>query len=793
MNKLIFAFFLIPLVWFQNSKAQDFSSLWKAHFAYYNVTDVVNGDNSIYAAAENAIFRYDFTNQGIETITTVQGLSGQEISALYYSQEFQSLIIGYGNGLLEVYSEIDNSVLTIVDILDRQNIPPTDKGINNFYENDGLIYISTDFGVSVYNLERLEFGDTYFLGDGGAQISVQQVSVLNNKLYVACLDNNGIKRADLNNPNLIDFNEWETVVTGNFFSASNLNNKIYAVASNNNVIELDGNTNTVSFSLPFRPLDVKSSNDNLVFTSSNSSLVYDVNLSIIANFVPTSDFQTNFTSAIFLNNVAYIGTQNFGVLQSSSSNPSEYVEIRPDGPLENSIFKLNASGGNIWATYGEYSSTLNPFPLTSKGISILVNDSWRNTPFDSLLGTRELNEIVFNPFNPNQVFISSYKDGILEFNNFEPTFLFNQTNSGLESLILPGNPSFVGIRVSGLQFDTQGLLWSVTSRVDRALKSYDPTTSNWSGYSFSSLISDPLNDDLGFFDLVIDNNGTKWTGSFYSRLIAYNENLSDPIKNITTANDGVDPFMRFRALAIDNNNQLWIGTNFGLRVLANTSGFFEDPNPALDIIVIIEDGLPQELLNGEAINDIKVDGANNKWVGTSDSGAFYFSENGQETLFHFTEDNSPLPSNNIRDITVDSENGVVYFATDRGLLSFNSGGSEPSENLSNTFVYPNPVRPEYGILGFSDLNDITKGVKIMGLTERVNIKITDIEGNLVAEAQSRINPRTVTDTNFGIDGGTAVWNGKNLAGNIVRSGVYLILISDLVSFETKVLKVLIVR
>ena len=420
---------------------------------------------------------------------------------------------------------------------------------------------------------------------------------------------------------------------------------------------------------------------------------------------------------------------------------------------------------------------------------------WENIPFDSLLGTRELNEITPNIFNPNQVFISSFKDGILELNDFEPTTLFNQTNSGLESLILPNNPSFVGIRVSGAEFDRNGLLWSVTSRVDRALKSYNPMTNSWQGYSFSDIISDALSDELGFFDMAVDNNGTKWIGSYSNGLMAYNENITNsPLRNINSEGQGVEPFTRFTALAVDNRNQLWVGTTKGLRVLFNTGGFYEDPNPILRAIIILEDGIPKELLDDQSITDIEVDGSNNKWVGTADSGIFYFSSDGQNTIYHFTKDNSPLPSNAINDVSVDSDNGLVYIATNRGLLSFRAGGSKPEDTLEKAFAYPNPVRPEYDLLGFNDLNDINKGIKINGLTDSVNIKITDIEGNLVAEAQSNVNQRSsAANYNFAIDGGTAVWNGKNLGNAIVRSGVYLIMISDLDSFETKVLKVLIVR
>ena len=163
---------------------------------------------------------------------------------------------------------------------------------------------------------------------------------------------------------------------------------------------------------------------------------------------------------------------------------------------------------------------------------------------------------------------------------------------------------------------------------------------------------------------------------------------------------------------------------------------------------------------------------------------FYFSSNGQKTIYHFTKDNSPLPSNNINDISIDHEKGKVYIATDRGLVSFSSGSSSPQENLSNAYIYPNPVRPNF--------NAVDEKVKIKDISENVNIKITDIEGNLVAEAQSRTNLRH-RGYNLEIDGGTAYWNGKNLANNSVQSGVYLVMLSDLDTFETKVLKIMVVR
>ena len=793
MHKTVFIFLLFFFSLSLNLSAQDFSTLWHAHFSYNDIVDVVGGNDRIYAAAQNAVFEYDILTQEINTITTVEGLSGEQITTIFYSEEFQYLVIGYETGLIEVYSEIDDSVLTVVDILEKENITPDNKSINHFYEHEGLVYISTDYGISIYDLARLEFGDTYFLGDGGSQIRVNQVTVLNNEIFAACSNSNGLKKADINNPNLIDFAQWQTVMGGDFVNINTVGGQAYAVRADRAFFEITNTSFTQLFVLPVIPTDTEVSENKLVISNINTIEVYNETAQFISSYSTNDDFDTQFSSAVQIGDEIYIGTKGYGVLKTSTPVGLTFTEIKPNGPLMNEIFRLNADSDAVWASFGDYTPAFDPSPVRSRGLSYLLEEEWRNIPFDSVLGARNLSEIAVNPFNPNQVFVSSFIDGILEINDFQPTILYNQNNSGLESLVVPNAPNFISIRVSASAFDRNGVLWSMSARAPNPLKSYDPNSGIWQGYDFSSIIEDTLLGEFGFHDIAIDNNGTKWIGGYANGLYAYNENLTNPLKNLTSEEQNL-PFPRVTALEIDNRNQLWIGTFSGLRVLFNTSGFFDDPNPTLSSIIILEDGIAQELLASQTISDIEVDGSNNKWVGTVDSGVFYFSPDGQNTIYHFTKDNSPLPSNRITDIALDSNNGFVYIATTKGMLSFRAGGSKPEETLENAFVYPNPVRPEYDVLGFNDLNDINKGIKISGLTENVNIKITDIEGNLVAEAQSNINLRSSnTGYNFAIDGGTAVWNGKNLANSIVRTGVYLMMISDLDSFETKVLKVLIVR
>ena len=780
LRKLILlTIFLFPLLQF----SQNFSELWEGHFSYYNISEVVQGNNKIYASAENAIFSYDTETNELSTITTINGLSGETINTISYSEIYELLIIGYENGLIEIVFDNDDDVLSVVDIIEKPTIISNNRGINHFNIVDNLVYISADYGISVYDLERLEFGDTYFIGSSGEQIQVTQTTILNDFIYASCLGNNGIRKAQVSNPNIIDFNNWSIISTGDFTAIEAVGNQLYTVRTDRKIYRITSDVLSELFTYPTLPVSLKSINQNLAVVLNNVVYFYDANFNVINQVSTNSEYDTSFTSATITLEDIFVGTTDFGVLKTSVSSSSTFEEIRPDGPLLNIPFALQAEPNGVWVTYGEHNLFLDPNPRDRRGVSHLVNESWINIPYNQVLGAVDLKAININPFNLSQVFINSYNNGILEINDNTPTILYDQTNSGLESLIVPTNPNIISIRVGTSSFDDNSLLWTLTNLVERQVKTYNPSNNQWQSYDLSEIILDPF-DNNGFNDLVIGNDNTKWIGSYGKGLIAFNENNGNKlIKNIVSEEENM-PTELITALALDKRNQLWIGTFKGLRVLFNTSNFFTDENVRAEEIIILEDGVAKELLFEQQITDIKVDGSNNKWIGTGNSGLFYFSSDGQETIFHFTKDNSPLPSNLINDISIDDQNGIVYIATGKGLVSFRAGGSSPNLDLEKAFVYPNPVRPRFDI--------VEKKVKIKDISENVNIKITDIEGNLVAEAQSRTNQR-YNGYNLEIDGGTAFWNGKNLANNVVASGVYLIMISDLDTFETKVLKLMVVR
>jgi hypothetical protein len=200
----------------------------------------------------------------------------------------------------------------------------------------------------------------------------------------------------------------------------------------------------------------------------------------------------------------------------------------------------------------------------------------------------------------------------------------------------------------------------------------------------------------------------------------------------------------------DKNGVIWVGTESGPLLLSNTENAFDANYTCSRVKIPRNDGTDHAdfLLDKERIRSIAIDGANRKWIGTEYSGVYLLSENGQETLKHFTTKNSPLLSDYIISITINPVTGEVFFGSTSGLVSYQSDAVESGETFNNVHAYPNPVRP-----------DFRGTITITGLVRDTRVKITDINGNLIYETQS--------------NGGFATWDGKNLYGERVATGIYL--------------------
>ncbi len=773
---LFITFFSIQISFSQNN-------LWKGYFSYANVKDISRSETAFFAASENAFFSKNLISNEIKTVNTIDGLTSETISAIYYSATDKATLIGYENGLITVVNDVDGKMTKVVDIIKKQ-LPSGIKKINNFYEYNDIVYVSCDFGIVQFNLKTLLFGDTYFIGSPVSEIAVKKVVVYNGYIYAATTTE-GIKKALITNPNLNDASQWSQVFLGNFTNIVAFSNNLFASGTTGQVYKSTDGVIFVPFNSVLSPVavDLRVSESSLVITTPNTVYVYNSSLALSQqiNSSQITKPNVNFTCATIIGTTIYMGTVENGVV-TTTTNSIPFEFISPNGPEKNNVFRLKKSSTALWTIYGGYDGNFNPFGdpyrLGRYPISKFTNEQgWSVIPYSKLFGAKSLSSITINPNNENQLFVSSYYSGLLKIENEEPTYLYNETNTspnGLEKLI-DTNPSCYpncapDVRINGPVFDKSGNLWMTNNMVNKGLKVLR-TNGQWESYDLSKIII-PNAISESYSIPIIDKNGTKWLPANVDGLIVFNEEKNNKAMAIKQGVNGNLPSFETRCVAIDTKNKLWIGCSSGLRVINSVDQFLTETQIQTKPIIINEflngENIAQELFYQQFIIDIAVDGGNRKWVSTAEAGVFLISPDGQQTIYHFTKDNSPLPSNTINDIEIDSITGEVFFATNKGLVSFKGTATSANENLGNVYVYPNPVRPEYG-----------GTVKITGLTNKAIVKITDIEGGLVYETTS--------------EGGTIEWDTTAFGKYKVASGVYMVFISAEDGIETKVKKVMIVR
>lgn len=739
---------------------------WSSFYSYNQITGVVGAnDGLVYGLAENSLFSYDPTANEVVPITTVNGLLGDDINTLSISDNY--MMVGYQNGMLGVHNLTDGSVVLDNSIDRNITIPGNNKAINSFLLKDQTLYISANYGISSYDFVNNRFIDSYFFGVNNSQIQVNQTALVGTSLYAATEE--GLYKASTDDPNLVLESAWTKIAAGQWKAIGLVNNTLLGIVQSGETSICNALINDVAVERHRESgtlLWVDVNEDALILSFSNKILSFDADQLVSTLATATGNLSgQKFSSATQLGGNLFIGTSGSGLLLH---NPSETRVVSPSGPLRNEIFDLSVvAEDDIWIAHGAFSQSYNPYPLNAYGISRLSEEGWQNLPYSSLSGALSIVSVVPNPNDTSQVFACAMHQGLLEINNGVVGTFWNHTNSGLESLDpneLGENPNYRSVRVRDVAFDSEGAMWSITSFVAKGLKKRS-VDGNWQSVDLLPVLSSPKR-AAGYSKLEISPNDEIYFGSSSSGLIGYAEINGTPVLRSIGVAENL-PAEDVRSVALDYDDNLWIGTTNGLRVLYGASRMFTQEVSA-STVVLEEGGNVGELLANQNIKAIEVDGNNQKWVATDGAGVFLFAEDGKKTIHHFTKENSPLPTNFIQNLAYDNQSGKIFIATSSGLVAFQGNAFAPSETLENIEVYPNPIRPRY-----------TGPLTIRGLQADCVVKITDIVGNAVYETTST--------------GGSVQWDMNSFSGKRVRSGVYLIFVTTKDGMDSSVEKVMIIN
>lgn len=711
-----------------------YGAKWENYTDMKNIISIspVPGTNLAYCASNGGIFLTDISTGNIlGKYTTINGLLSNDITAAIIDNN-NRLWVGAADGSISILNLSNNSWKYIYDI---RNSNEANKGVYGFTLYNSFIYIATGYGIQKVSTSTFNFVDApyYQLGVINPKTKVFSLCILNNSLYAATAS--GIAYAYIINSNLNDPNKWSNFISAplntNVITITGYDNKIFA-GSGTGFWYFDGtiwsaypNSGVSSTACTY----AKVISNKLYFISGNKVFFASAqDLANITQFQGTGNYTT--LAEDYLYN-AILGTSDKGISANVSNN---YRFVFPNGPFKNSFDQITIdTDGNLWAAGGDLNAGFYKFD----------GSTWTNylTSTNPEIGTSNFFRRIFS--GGNTVWALSYGGGAVMIQNGVVMKFYSPANSTLPGI--PADPLYC--TPFGGAIDNVGNTWFSFYVTNTSSSLYAFTgDSNMTGIPNPSMIGTP-----NLEDIAIDSYNTKWIVSGESSprgLYYFNENNGAYIYGFYNLNDfSVDDVTD---VIVDRNNEIWISTNNGVFIISNPLGAIQNPNskPIPQKLGIISGNLKVPFT--ENCKTITVDILNQKWIGTQNNGVFHLSDDGSTLLEQFNTTNSPLLSNSVNTIEVSKKNGVAYIGTLKGLSAYQTNAIEPLAEFDKIICSPNP----YLVPANVDL-------KIDGLIENSSVKIITLSGEVINEFLSP-------------GGKIATWDGRDKKGNIIPSGIYIV-------------------
>ncbi|MCK9424721.1 MAG: hypothetical protein M0Q21_01625 [Ignavibacteriaceae bacterium] len=742
-KKIISLFFTVSL-----SVSAQLTTGWQNYSSMNKISSAVVTTEGVWAGTEGGAFYYNFKDSTYKTFTKTEGVNGSSITATAKDSS-GNIWFGSQNGKIDVF---DPATKTFKNIFDIYNSERTEKKVTAIAIYGDTAFVSTSFGLSLINTKTLSFYDTFFkFGNFASNIGVNYSFKKDNIIYAAT--NSGIAVQKAGTTNLVAPESWDNYTTANGLSS----NTVIKIGSYKDSI-------FVLTSVGFSKFN-SNSWQNFLATFPNGH-VQDFQTNLDSIFI-LSDWIVYYYANELINRYSPIGyayaekmpyckegkillTYGQGAAFYDKNNSYASFAVSPNGPSNNNFFDMTVDQrSNLWVATGK----------DAGGVGFYKFDgaSWKTFNVNSApLLSNAFHAVALG--SDNSVYFANWGSGFLKIKNDSTFQSFSASNTPLVGI--KDNPQFLVI--ADMRTDSKSNLWVLNhDAADKKALSVLTSDSTW--HLFENLPDPNVNQ---YSKLAIDQYDTKWFATNNpnkSGLYYFNENSS--LANLSDDRSGFVSGLNSNSvssLAFDKRGELWVGTNSGVNVISNPNTVLTSSSTTLKITSVFS-------LRQQAINCLAVDAINRKWVGTN-QGLIVAATDGSSLLATFDSKNSPLLSDQIKSLTIDEKNGIVYAAVEGGLTAFYTTALTPNTTFSSIEISPSPF-----LIG----NNSTL-LTIDGLIKDSDIKILSIAGNLIREFSSP-------------GGKIAFWDGRNDDGKFVNTGIYLIVAYDKEGNSVATGKVAIIR
>lgn len=689
---------------------------WRAHFSNESIQQIIKGDQ-IYLAAANQVLLLN-TNQTVDYLNTTNGLHSIGIHKIAWQPVEKQLVIVYKNSKVDI---VQGDQVTLIDDIAVSNLF-SDKNINDLIILNNFAYLSCNFGIVVLDLLKKEIKETIFPNNNRQSIKVLQTTFFQNKLYA--LTENGIWSTIVGQTS-----NWIKENTSGLFGIQNMfvfQDQLYL----NNQQNIYTYPSTIpSYQINTGRIQTIAVDDATIYAGvlyGNKGALIQLNSNKINTTLVDTTILEQPASILKEGNTIWIADLNKGLYQKNET--SKWMPL--GGPLTLARGKTAIGNQQLLMSYGK----------NQKGISSLNENGWANFSQVQNIHLSNVEGISIDPID--QSWWMGMGAQLVQYNPIQKT--------ATTSLPHPSSGSIQSIQQKG-----DGSMTLLKEGLGLILKE----GAQWNSFPIPIGFS-----TTNLKQLIVASNGLSWIiGPSQQGILLFQKQNNQAVwKKFTTGKgSGNLPSMEVTAITEDKDGTIWIGTDNGIALFqcANI-------NEACDayIPIVESNGFNGYLFQKETIHCISVDGANRKWIGTN-NGAWLMNKDGTEVLEHFTTENSPLPNDTVLTIAIEPSYGDVFFFTAKEIVSYKGQATEGKALQQKIKIYPNPVVPHYN-----------GPILIQNLVNNAYVKITDINGQLMAETRAL--------------GGQAIWNGRDQNQHKVASGIYLIFVRDDTGIEKAVGKIM---
>ena len=762
---------------------------WQVYLSYNEAVQVLPAGDYIYCitkgngtaeAKTGNLVRYDTADGSIKAYDCMHDLSDKEIAKISFNKSTGRLLIVYASGNIDLL-DADDDVINISALKDNSILGSNINGITQIEEK---AYLCTESGIIEIDCHEAVVKETYRSLDGKAY----SMCKIGASLFVST--SSGLFKFPATS-DMHDRSLWAKPVAEEIYlQLETFDGHLFGrTAQGMYEIYLNGAPRPIFD----RPMTFFTATDEvLIFGRPSDIHIWEdkynspwINLSF--------SHKKNINDITFFKGRYYIaegisGLNSYDLQEFSFIDQVRVFDI--NSPRRDLFYHMHYVNDRLLVAGGINTQQPSYYPATFMFMEddsgsehwTLFDEKARQTDYPRLSHYNSV-DLVQDPNDEDHFFGAVYRNGLHEYRRgigeeIELQKIYNYENSPLSCI--DNNSSFPWnyCTCTALQYDKRGNLWMANQHTDTIVRILRPDgkwlplyypdiagAQNVYQYLFSShdinFIVSYSGGPTGFFGF--DTGGTL--------------NVPDDdrhlLRSSITNQDGttVNPSL-FYCMTEDKDRQIWCGTSEGLFVITRPQDWFESDFRFHQIKRNRNDGsgFADYLLSGVGITCITVDPSNRKWIGTLSNGVYLVSHDGQETIYHFTKENSPLLSDRIHSIAVHPRTGRVMFGTDAGLCSFEAQVTEPENTLQEDKVlaYPNPVRP--------GTNSV---VTIQGLTDGADVKILSSSGSAVWGNKSQ--------------GGTVRWNCCNMRGDRVPSGVYHVVCNTADAGQTVVTRIFVLK